>query len=305
MITYLPGREGYFNRKLEIIRLSIRSMVQATSENCDIFIFDNGSCAEMTEFLQERLGAGEIDYLTLSARNVGKIRALKFIVEAAPGEIVAYADDDILFQPGWLEPQLQVLETFPQVGMVSGVPVRNANTYGRKSLDALIQDQPPGLSVSLGRWIPDDWEREWAHSTGRDSNDHLQSQRNILDVRLEKDGATALGGANHFQFLGRKDVLVEALAEVRLGGLMGMMVELDERMDSLGYLRLSTEGRYVEHMGNALDERITAAAASLGIAPSQLSGPPPAPRSWIFSIPGLSRVLRWVYNRLFEILYLK
>ena len=39
-------------------------------------------------------GAGKIQYLLLSNRNIGKLGALKVIYNAAPGETVAYSDDD-------------------------------------------------------------------------------------------------------------------------------------------------------------------------------------------------------------------
>ncbi len=61
-----------------------------------------------------------VDDLLLSQRNIGKIDALRILFNAAPGEIIAYNDDDIFFYPGWLEAHLEILDSFPKAGMVSG-----------------------------------------------------------------------------------------------------------------------------------------------------------------------------------------
>ncbi len=100
-------------------------------------MFDNGSCESVVDYLVELRQAGQIDCLMLSQRNLGKIDALRILFNAAPGEVIAYNDDDILFYPGWLEAHLEVLQLFPQVGMVSGAPVRNAAGHARKSLERL------------------------------------------------------------------------------------------------------------------------------------------------------------------------
>ena len=46
------------------------------------------------------------------------------IFDGAPGEIIAYTDNDCVFTPDWLEKSLRILETYPNTGMVTARPFR-------------------------------------------------------------------------------------------------------------------------------------------------------------------------------------
>ncbi len=48
--------------------------------------------------------------------------------------------------------------------------------------------------------------------------------------------------------------------------VMGRMLELDERMDAKGYLRLCTKDQTVRLMGNVISEEVTALAAQSGLS---------------------------------------
>ena len=122
-ITYIPDLTGYFEQRLEVLKLSLASLQTHTTRPFDLMIFDNGSCQPVVDLLRGLERAGQIDYLLLSRQNIGQIGALQILFNAAPGEIIAYHDDAIFFYPGWLEAHLKILEAFPQAGMVSGLPV--------------------------------------------------------------------------------------------------------------------------------------------------------------------------------------
>lgn len=307
-ITYIPDLTGYFEQRLEVLKLSLASLRAHTTLPFDLMIFDNGSCQPVVDLLRGLEQAGQIDYLLLSRQNIGKIGALQILFNAAPGEIIAYHDDDIFFYPGWLEAHLQILEAFPQVGMVSGLPVRNAARHAHQSLDRLAAQGAPGLSISHERRIPDEWEADWAASTGRDPQAHLQATRDQQDMVLNLNSIEAIGGANHFQFLARRATLLQALPEQWTGKLMGHMVELDESVDNLGCLRLSTVQRYTRHMGNTLSAAILQEAQRLGLQTADLTNlakkqAAAAKKHWLLRIPGARRVLMAAYKRLFDILY--
>jgi glycosyltransferase involved in cell wall biosynthesis len=313
MVTYIPDLSGYFEHRLEILRLVLTSLQAHTSSPHEVMVFDNNSCAEVVGELRRMQSEGQVNYLILSDRNLGKIDALRVLFSAAPGEIIAYNDDDILFYPGWLEAHLEILGAFPQVGMVSGTPVRNAAAHARQSLDALAESGAPGLSVSRQRRIPDAWEADWAVSTGRDPQAHLQATQDTLDLvfSLEKPGGAgacqAIGSANHFQFVAPRPVILQALPPAWTGKLMGSMIELDEAIDRLGYLRLSTVERYTRHLGNTLSPEVIGEARALGLlsaAGEKVTAPSPIRRKHgLLRIPGSRRVLSALYHRLFEILY--
>lgn len=311
MVTYIPELTGYFERRLEVLRLSLSSLIAHTSLPHDVMIFDNGSCAEVVQYLRQMQTQGAVNFLLLSQKNIGKIDALRILFQAAPGEIIAYSDDDILFYPGWLEAHLEILEHFPRAGMVSGAPLRNAAGHARKSLDALAVNGAPGLSVEQVRRIPDEWEADWAVSTGRDPQAHLAATRHHLDLvfRQQKDGGycEAIGAANHFQFVTRKEIILKALPTEWTGKLMGSMIELDEAVDNLGFLRLSTAQRYTRHLGNVITPQIAQETKALGLQAggSEVVASPrrPMQRHWLLRIPGGRRVLAAIYRRIFAILY--
>jgi hypothetical protein len=109
LVTYIPNQVGYFEGRLDVLKLVLASLAAHTLLPHDLMIFDNGSCAEVVAYLRSQHEAGSVDYLILSRRNIGKIDALRLLFQAAPGEIIAYSDDDILFYPGWLGASLEVL----------------------------------------------------------------------------------------------------------------------------------------------------------------------------------------------------
>ncbi len=327
VLTYIPDLSGYFESRLQVLKLVLSSLQAHTTPPYDLLVFDNGSCPEVVEHLLGLRNAGQINYLILSQQNIGKIGALRIMFNAAPGEIIAYNDDDILFYPGWLEAHLEILDLFPKVGMVSGLPVRDAANHAHQSLDQLANQalvfatEATGLTVSYERRIPDEWEADWALSTGRDPQAHLQATQEHKDMLLRiprpagQAPCEAIGSANHFQFVASKSILLQALPTEWSGKLMGHMVELDEAVDQLGYLRLSTVNRYTRHLGNALSPEVIQEAQALGLptagSPAALGETRKAPRNgrlsrkhWLLRLPGGRRLLLALYNRLFNILYM-
>ncbi len=293
VIVHVPHLLGYFRDRLSVIRLSAESLFKHTPSQVCIMFFDNGSCPEASDLLSGYLAQGKIDLLLRSSWNIGKLAAMGMIFRAAPRPVVALADDDIFYYPGWLEAQLQVLAAFPRVGMVSGVPTADGATHGMQTALTAAERQDVQL---LGHRSPtQDWERDWAMSTGRDPAEYL---RRIQDFRLPHfscGGVQALGGATHFQFLAFRDRLLECLPAEWPANLMGGMRELDAAADRAGYLRLSTTRRYVRHIGNRLHQEILGVAQELDL-PTE-----PPLRLPRFSMPErlamrVRRVRSWVWR---------
>lgn len=302
-LTYLPHLDGYFRDRFEVLKLSIASILAHTTQPYDFLVFDNGSCEQVVSYLQGLKSSGAIDYLILSAENIGKIGAFQLLFNAAPGEYVAYADDDIYFYPGWLESLLDVVKSFPEVGMVSGAPVRDASSRASGSLQRLIEAPGPEVRVTWEHRIPDEWEADWAKSVGRDPDVHLQDTKDQLDVILERDGIEVFGSASHFQFLSPKKIILEALPKQWSGKLMGEMNELDEAVDQQGYLRLSTVARFTRHMGNTIGVDLVENARKIGFEQEIEPRKVRARKHWLLTIPGSGRFLRMLYNYLFNVLH--
>ncbi len=319
IITYIPDESGYFEQRLQVLKLVFASLEAHTARPYDLLVFDNHSCPSVVKYLQSLNEQGLINFLVLSRQNIGKIDALQFLFKAAPGEIIAYSDDDIFFYPGWLEAHLHILENFPQAGMVSGVPVRNAARHATRSLNQLNVNPAEGFQARFERHIPDEWETDWAVSTGRDPQAHIADTKDSLDMliqRLDTQGAVlseAVGAANHFQFIGWRSRLLQALPDQWSGKLMGAMIELDDAIDRAGYLRLSTSQRFVRHMGNRISQDvfdtarayhlITAGSSDSNLAISSTTSARNRRRPILLRIPGSRRIIAWLYHQLFRILY--
>lgn len=306
VLACVPYLEGYFKRRWDLLRLCIGSILANTREPYDLLVFDNGSCEPVSSYLQSMLAAGQIHYLMSASQNIGKIGAFKVMFPAAPGEIIAYCDDDIFFYPGWLPAHLDLLDRFPHVGAVSGSPIRDMFGHGIES-NLRFAEEDPDTRLARGHTIPLEWEMDWAGSYGRDEELHRQWVNQTEDIVLERQGVKAYAAANHNQFVSPKAALLDVLPEGWSGRLMGGMVELDNRMDAKGYLRLSTIGRTAKHMGNLATPELVAEARELNVDVEGVRGMRIGePRRNL-----VSRLLDWkpvhwllygLYNRLFWLL---
>jgi glycosyltransferase involved in cell wall biosynthesis len=306
VLVYIPYLSGYFQYRLDVLKLCLGSILKHTEKPYDLFVFDNGSCQEVKTYLQGLLETNAIQYLFTASRNVGKIGAFKIIFEAVPGELIAYTDDDIFFYPGWLQAHLRLLDGFPQVGMVSGCAVRTLFDHGVESNLRLAKEDPRFL-LSRGHTIPERWESEWAESYGRDPVLHLKKLQDMEDILIEYQDVKAYAAANHNQFLAPKEVIIQFLPSEWSGRLMGQMHELDINLDAGGYLRLSTVDRTTRHMGNVVSSTMIAEAAELGfsiddIKTSPVGVPSKSLSARFLGIRPIKRFLLALYNRLFWIL---
>jgi glycosyltransferase involved in cell wall biosynthesis len=303
LLAYIPHLEGYFQHRFEILQLSLASIAAHTSHPYDLMVFDNGSAHPVVDYLQDLKEQGVIQYLFLASENIGKIGAFELLFNAAPGELIAYTDDDIYFYPGWLEAHLEIYETYQSVGMVSGAPIRDASERARRSLMRLVEQDHSPVNISYEHRVPDEWEADWAMSVGREPQEHLEKTKDQQDMILELNGVEAFGSASHFQFLSPKEVILQALPEIWSGKLMGEMNQLDEAVDQLGYLRLSTVGRYTRHLGNSISPDLVESARQLGVSTNGSQRRSRAQKHWLLSVPGSGRLLRRIYDKLFEILH--
>lgn len=303
VLTYIPDQEGYYRHRLDVLRVCLESIRANTNTPYDLMVFDNGSSPEVVDYLRGMQSSGGIDLLLLSGQNLGKIGALQVMFNAAPGEWIAYCDDDILFYPGWLEAHLEIAEAYPNIGLVSGAAVRNAVHHANHANQAFMADPLEGMQLAAERWIPEEWERDWAVSTGRDPEKHLAETSSQQDVMLEYQGVRAYPAANHYQYLARREVLLKAMPDSWTGKLMGHMIELEEAIDSQGLLRLSATQRFTRHIGNVVSPELAQEVSEMGI---QVSGAELSQREkqhWLYKIPGMRRILKWIYGKLYNLLY--
>jgi glycosyltransferase involved in cell wall biosynthesis len=263
-IVYLPHLTGYFQNRMDVVRLSFETLLRNTEAPFDLLVFDNASCSEVKAYLKAMQTEGRIRYLLSSSENIGKLGALRVIAGAAPGELIAYADDDTFFYPGWLKAHLSIYDHFPSVGMVSGSPERTLFDHGiRSNLDQAKSN--PEFKISYGKRISMQWEREWATALGKDVDDYVDEVEQLEDIIIEYRGEVGYATACHNQFLSPKSILLTHLTGSWSGRLMGGLNEFDEAIDDSGLLRLTTLDRTTKLIGNVVSPEMAKEASQYGI----------------------------------------
>ena len=118
--------------------------------------------------------------------------------------------------------------------------------------------------------MPRKWEEEYIINSGRTWERYASEVAGIEDIIVAYGGVEAWVSAHHFQMVCPKAVIREILDEMLPEGwsdrMMGRMVEMDDRMDAKGFLRLCTRQQTVRLMGNAISDEVAALAAEAGLS---------------------------------------
>lgn len=297
VISYIPFLSGYYEQSLEILCLCLASIKANTEGSYDLMVFDNGSCAEVREYLQAEHEQKRIQYLMLAERNLGKPAAWNMALAAAPGEFVAYADSDVFFYPGWLQASLTALKAFPDAGMVTAMPMLIPEKYSTATLKWAKKQS--GVKVERGDLLP--WEDFWRHARSLGDSETRAREFYAANeaVRLKAKGKNYFVGAAHFQFTARKAAL-QAVLPIPADRPMGRVRLLDEAMNAAGYLRLCTGEWYVQHIGNVMPR-----PSDLIHGNSLLSAPVLTSRRLpgIWRFAPLRKLLQWLYGWSFDRLH--
>ncbi len=299
VVVYIPFIGGYYADSLDVLKVCLGSIIANTRMPIDLMVFDNASCPEVREYLMELQASGGIQFLILSDKNLGKVGAWNYLVGAAPGEFIAYADADVYHFPGWLAPQIDALETLPKVGMVTGMPLLAAED--KSSATVAWAEHTPGVEVARGQMLS--WEDFFRHSgtLGRTEEEQRAFYADNPSVRITVEGKSYYAAASHFQFVARTEVL-QQFFPLSADRPMGQVRQLDDAINAAGYLRLSTPEWYVQHIGNILpDDR-----SALGVEEFLQTSPVrEEKRKTLWDLKIFQKLLRWVNSKSFDILYRK
>ena len=298
LLNYIPFLSGFYAETLDVLKVSLESMRKDAGLPFDLMIFDNGSCEEVRNFLLQEKEEGRIQYLILSEKNMGKGGAWNVMLAGAPGEIIAYTDSDVLFSPNWLSRSVELLETFPNVGMVTARPYRTSPELYTSTLEWAKKN----ATLDEGQFIP--WETflEFNLSLGQTEEENVKVYAETSDWRIQYKGVTALAGASHWQFTAYKTTLQQFLP-FDMDKPMGQVRQLDKRMNDAGLLRLMVSDPLAMNMSNTLGYLRGELKKEERRKTSSPKGKKIGIGKRVLELPPIKKMLLAVYNKIFSWYY--
>ena len=123
--------------------------------------------------------------------------------------IIAYSDNDCLYHRDWLPRSLELLETFPNAGMVTSRPFRTPPEFYSRTVG--WAEATEGAQLERGDFIPFEVFREFDRSLAQSDEEIRAHYESSEDVRLRYKDVEAIAGASHWQFVAYKSVLSQFL----------------------------------------------------------------------------------------------
>lgn len=245
IVTHLPEETSEYHRdRWDIVTSSLLLARKYVDMECHLLVWDNGSMPKLREWLFYEYKPDKLMF----TENIGTQNTMRRVMSMYHDSIVAYSNDDILYYPSWLPEQIHILQTYPNVGTVSGCVTRYY--MGRQ----VITTHAWAERVEK-KWFhetPTEWDFQHALSVGRAEALIPNEIKDIHPVLLEWNDTKAFIGGAHCQFVAYANRVYPLL--YKSNKLMGELSPFDVRVDDAGLLRLLTSTRRTRHIGNRMTQ---------------------------------------------------
>lgn len=247
--VYIPNHEGYFKDSFQILKYCLESLLKTIHLKTFITVVNNGSCREVTDYLNELYNKERIHEIIHTA-NIGKLNAVLKGVVGHKFDIITVTDADVLFLNDWQKETYSVFNAFPKAGAISPTPsskVIKQYTYNilfekffsKKLKFSEVKNREAMLSFASSIGNPEFYNEA-----------HLKSY-----LTVSNDNVKAVIGAGHFVTTYRGTIFnnfKNRFSNFKMGGSSEVMF-LDKPVVDQGYWRLSTEDNFAYHMGNVIE----------------------------------------------------
>ncbi|MEZ4874047.1 MAG: glycosyltransferase family A protein [Flavobacteriaceae bacterium] len=206
--VFVPNlEEEYFKNGLEVTRYCLESLHKTRHPKSFVTVVNNGSCAEVTQYLQGQFEHGAIDQLIHYKENKGKIDAIIPIAKTAQEPLITLSDGDVLFKQGWMQAVEEVFFHFPEAGMVSPVP--HGTMYNHYTTNTLFDGFLKGILKFQSLCDANDMLR-FAESIGKKETMYQKNVRLQHQLTVNRGDSSAVVGCGHFVATLRKEVFQHA-----------------------------------------------------------------------------------------------
>lgn len=97
-----------------LLRRSLKSLRDSTKVSYELIVVDNGGSIDDSRYLLDLTESGEINTYIRNSNNMHFGYARNQALRVCNGDYIAICDDDIIYNPGWLDTCVGILEKYPE-----------------------------------------------------------------------------------------------------------------------------------------------------------------------------------------------
>lgn len=251
MVCYIPDFSDYYQASFEVLQLCVESAIKTFNAHGKITLVNNGSCAAVRAYFNTLFESGQIDSVIHHQENMGKIDAMMHAARGVREEYITFSDTDILFKNGWQDAVELLLDSYPDIGSVSPISVRNTHSYVTvATMRKLLRGKYRFYYESLPQNM-EDYNRFLLSINWKPIED-VQVKWPVIDLGAHK----VLMGSGHSVVTIRRSIVRDFVPKdptLILIGKHSVYNYIDLPVDLAGKMRVSTYANWAYHMGNAPD----------------------------------------------------